>query len=280
MSKPITVAFKETGADTAAKAFDKVGDGSRRMAKQVDESTTSHTRLGERVGANERRFMGTADLLDGLGTTFGVNTQQVTQLSRGLADLSGGFEIVSGIIPAVTGLFPKLAGAMTFISAHPLMIGILVGGAIIAGLILLEQKFGIVSGAVSALGGVFRAAWENGIKPAINFMITGVEMYINTLSMAFGLLSRAPIIGRFIPDIPRINLPRLDVGGTVLQTGIAVVHRGEIVSPATGSPSSSSGGTVNIYVAGSVVTERELIDAVHAGLLDKQRRSGKLGIAA
>lgn len=279
MSKPITVAFEGEERDLV-NAFDKVGDSSRKMSKKIDESADSHVRLGERVGNNEAKFRGTADLLDGLGTITGVNTEKVTQLTRGLSDLSGGFEIVSGIVPAITKMFPQLAGAMTFITAHPLITGIMVGGAIILALVLLEKKFGIVSGAVEALGDVFWSAWENGIKPAINFMIGGVEAYINALSNAFSLLNRIPIIGKYIPSIPRINLPRLDVGGTVLQTGIAVVHRGEVVSPAAGSPSWRAGGAINIYISGSVVTERQLVDAVHNGLMEKQSRSGHLGFKA
>lgn len=281
MSKPITVVFEGDERD-AVNAFDKVGDSSRKMARQVDDSAASHTRLGERVGNNEAKFRGTADLLDGLGSVTGINTDKITGLTRGLSDLSGGFEIVSGIMPAITGLFPKMAGAMTFISAHPLMIGILVGGAIIAGLILLEKKFGVVSGAVHGLGDAMNAAWQNGIKPAINFIIGGVELLARAWAMPFTLLSKIPGVGNLVPSgLANIHLPRLDVGGTVLQTGVAVVHRGEVVSPAVGgSPSrSGAGGTIIVQIAGSVVSESELVDAIHAGLLRKQNR-GNLGFEA
>jgi len=281
MSKPITVVFEEEGTPKVASAFDRVGDSSRKMSKQVDDSAASHTRLGERVGNNEQKFMGTADLLDGLGATFGVNTAGATALARGLGDLSGGFEIVSGIIPGITSMFPRLAGAMTFISAHPLIIGLLVGGAIIAGLVLLEKKFGVVSGAVGALGDAMQAAWNGGIKPAINLIIGGVELLARAWAMPFTLLSKIPGVGNLVPSgLANIRLPRLDVGGTVLQTGIAVVHRGEVVSPAVGgSPSPTGGGTINIYVAGSVVSDAELVDVVHDGLLRKQTRAS-LGFAA
>lgn len=280
MSKPITVVFEGEERDAVA-AFDKVGDSSRRMARQVDDNAASNTRLGERVGNNEQKFMGTADLLDGLGATFGVNTQGATALARGLGDLSGGFEIVSGIIPGLTGMFPKLAGAMTFISAHPLMIGLLVGGAIIAGLIMLEKKFGVVSSAARGLGGALSDAWEHGVKPAINFIIGGVELLARAWAMPFTLLSKIPGVGNLVPSgLANIRLPRLDVGGTVLQTGIAVVHRGEVVSPAAGgSPSHGAGGTINVYIEGSVVAEDDLVDAIHTGLLRKQNR-GNLGIKA
>ena len=279
MSRPITVVFEGDESD-AVKAFDRVGSSSRSLASKVDETTASQTRLGERIGSNEQKFMGTADLLDGLGGAFGLPTEGATKMFRAFGDLSGGFEIVSGIMPALTGMFPRLAGAMTFISAHPLIIGLLAGGAIIAGLILLEKKFGVVSGAVGALGDAFQGAWEHGIKPALNFMIGGIELYLRAMAMPFTLLNKIPGVGNLIPDgIANIRLPRLDVGGTVLQTGVAVVHRGEVVSPAGGSPSHSAGGTINLYIAGSVVTEGELVDTIHSGLLRKQGR-GNLGFRA
>ncbi|MGI8425551.1 MAG: hypothetical protein ACR2M4_02940 [Actinomycetota bacterium] len=275
------VAFKFVADDSdAAKAFDKLGDSAKNMASKVDDSGAAHTRLGEKVGGNEAKFMGTADLLDGLGGAFGLPTEGATQLARGLGDLSGGFEVVSGILPGVSGLFPKLAGAMTFVSAHPLMVAFLVGGAIIAGLIMLEKKFGIVSGAVEGLGGAFSAMW-NVAKGAMNFVLGGVEQYLNLLGWGFNnTLGRMP----GVPNIPKVNLPRLASGGTVLESGLAVIHKGEEVRPASVTSNFSSGGgdTINVYVAGSISTEGDIVDAVHAGLLRKQGRggAGSLGFRA
>lgn len=278
MSKPIKVVF-EGEATGAVAAFDKVGASSRTMAAKVDESSASQTRLGERIGSNEQKFMGTADLLDGLGASFGLPTEGATALFRGLGDLSGGFEIVSGILPALTSKFPSLASAMTFVSAHPLLVAVLAGGAIIGGLILLERKFGIVSGAVRGLGDAFSWVWDSAIKPSINGIMAGAETLVNGLASVFNhSLGALP----FVPNIPRVRLPRLDVGGEVLQTGVAVVHRGEVINRAGGGTMGAGGGgmVVNVYVGGSVTSERELVDAVHDGLLRKQGRSGSLGFKA
>lgn len=276
MSRPISVVFEGNESD-AVRAFDKVGDSSRKMSTEVDKSSDAHTRLGERVGGNEQKFMGTADLLDGLGGAFGLPTEGATGLMRAFGDMSGGFEIVSGILPGLSGMFPKLAGAMTFISSHPLLIAVAVGGAIIAGLIVLEKKFGLVSGAVEALGGAFQWTWQNMIKPTLNFMLAGLELWMNAISTPLRLFSKLP----GIPDLPTVKLPRLDVGGTVLQTGVAVVHRGEVVSPAGSSSFGPAGGaTINVYVSGSVVTDDDLVDGIHKGLLRKQGRSGDLGFKA
>lgn len=276
MSKPIRVVF-EGEPQGAVAAFDKVGSSARTMASKVDDTTASNARLGERIGSNEQKFMGTADLLDGLGGAFGLPTEGATSLFRAFGDLSGGFEIVSGILPAVTGMFPKMAGAMTFISAHPLMVGLLAGGAIIGGLILLEKKFGVVSGAVGAMGDAFRASWENGVKPALNFMIGGIELYLRAMTMPFNLLNRIPGVGNLIPDgLANVRLPRLATGGSVLETGLAVIHKGEEVRPAqvNGSGGSGDAPIVNVYVYGSVMSADDLVDVVDDGLKRKRARGG------
>lgn len=281
MSKPIKVVF-EGEPQGAVAAFDKVGSSARTMASKVDDTTAANTRLGERVGSNEQKFMGTADLLDGLGGAFGLPTEGATGLFRAFGDLSGGFEIVSGIVPGLSSMFPKLAGAMTFISAHPLIVGLLAGGAIIAGLILLEKKFGIVSGAVEAMGGAFRAAWENGVRPALNFMIAGIELYLRAMAMPFTLLNKIPGVGNLVPDgLANIRLPRLATGGTVLESGLAVIHKGEEVRPAHVNNSYGGGNlTVQLAVAGSVVTADDLVETIYAGLKRKENREGPIFKAA
>jgi hypothetical protein len=279
MSNEVKLVFAGD-ASRLNKTFDDVGGASSRMVAQVDRNSEAHTRLGERIGANEQRFMGTADLLDGLGGAFGLPTEGATNLMRSFADLSGGFEIVSGILPGLTSLFPRLSGAMSFISAHPLVIGILAGGAIIAGLIFLERRFGIVSETVEALGDAFMWAYNNGIRPAINLIIDGANLVIRAWTAPFRALSNIPGMG-FLGRVGDIQIPKLDVGGTVLSTGLAVVHRGEVVQPAAGGlPGGGGGLTVNVYVGGHVTSDRQLVDAVHDGLLSKQRRTGNLGFRA
>lgn len=279
MAQPIVLAFKEEGLNDTVRAMGKVGESSRDMAAQIDRSADSQKLLSARIGDSEGRFMGMADLLDGIGTAFGLPIDGAINMARAAGDVTGGLSNLSGIIPATMAKFPQLAGAMTMVSAHPLMTAFLVGGAIIAGLILLEKKFGVVSGAVEALGGAFSWVWNNAIKPSINGILGGAETLVNGLASIFNAgLGRLP----GVPNIGRVSLPRLDVGGTVLQTGIAVVHRGETINRAGGGTmgAGAGGATVVINVAGSVVSERELVDVVHDGLLRKQARSAGLGFRA
>lgn len=275
MSKPIKVVF-EGEAGGAVAAFDKVGDSSRRMSDKVDASTTAHTRLGERIGTNESKFMGAADLLDGLGGAFGLPTEGATQLARGLGDLSGGFEVVSGLIPAISGMFPALGGAMSTLMANPLILGIAAGGAIIVGLVLLEKKFGIVSGAIGALGDGLKWVWDNAIRPTLNLMIGGIELWLKAMTAPLNLFNKVPLVKNLIPDaIANVKLPRLDVGGSVLQTGLAVVHRGEVVTSATGTPVAGGGGNhYHFHFGGDVISEGDFIRKARDGLARDKRWGG------
>lgn len=77
------------------------------------------------------------------------------------------------------------------------------------------------------------------------------------------------------------KIPGLASGGSF--DGAAVVgERGPELLVGSGTVISNGGMggmVVNINVAGSVTSERRLVDAIHEGLLSKQRRSGALGIA-
>jgi hypothetical protein len=61
------------------------------------------------------------------------------------------------------------------------------------------------------------------------------------------------------------------VGGPLGQAQLAVVHGGERITPWQAGGAGGGGGNISIFVAGSVVTDRQLVDAVHEGLLKKQR---------
>ena len=82
-------------------------------------------------------------------------------------------------------------------------------------------------------------AMATGIKGGINAMITFFERGINNIIRAWNSLEfRLPKVdlgplgslgGGSIgtPNIPMVRLPRLDKGGEILRTGVAVVHEGE-----------------------------------------------------
>jgi hypothetical protein len=89
-----------------------------------------------------------------------------------------------------------------------------------------------------------------GFEAFVNFFIGGVNAIvdgINAVASAVGL----PTLGRLgtisIGLISPVKLPRLATGGEVLQTGAAVVHRGEIV----GKPSAFA-PPVNITISNTI----------------------------
>lgn len=69
------------------------------------------------------------------------------------------------------------------------------------------------------------------------------------------------------------------VGGRDSRLALMRVTPGERVTVST--PGQAAGGmTIVVNVAGSVVTERNIVDAVHEGLLRKQRHGGRLGFSS
>lgn len=114
------------------KAFEKVGDHAKDMADDLEKAegksrsfTDAMDKTSDSVGNGESAFMGTADILDGLGGAFGLPTEGATNLMRSFGDLSGGFSSISG-------LAGKLGGSLSGLAMGP--VGLIVGA--IAGLAL------------------------------------------------------------------------------------------------------------------------------------------------
>lgn len=241
-----------TGDDSdLQKAFGDVGSGAKKMAvdvgkssKDMAESSKGSSRdIAGAVDASEGKFRGLGDAIGGTGDVMeGFRTGNVAQMAMGMADLAGAASAL--VIPAIQGmrtaLATGLAPALTMISAHPLIAGLIGGAAIIAGLILLEKKFGLVSGAVGALGDVFANIWP-GIKAVLNGIIGGLELMANaaifSVTAPMQLLNKIPGIKNIVPNIPKVSLPRLHSGGVVGGSGeqLAILQAGERVIPNGGA---------------------------------------------
>jgi gas vesicle protein len=98
------------------KTFDKVGAGAKDMAGHLDKAEgKSHSfggameKAAEATDKSESKFMGTADVLDGLGAAFGLPTDKATGLFRAFGDLSGGFAQIGPLIGSVGGQLGTLA---------------------------------------------------------------------------------------------------------------------------------------------------------------------------
>jgi hypothetical protein len=133
--------------------------------------------------------------------------------------------------------------------------------------------------AVRDVGHVFHDVWE-GVKTffgnvwtglgviargALNGMIDLINAVIRGINVLISGFNKIPLM----PDIGQIpQVPHLARGGTISQTGLAVVHQGETVVPA--------GGTgITIINQGTIIggNADDVADAIHRLLLRKQRRT-------
>src|SRR5581483_2993814 len=137
-----------------------------------------------------------------------------------------------------------------------------------------------VPGALARTGGHMFDFIINAFKGAWDWIANNW----NSLGFTLPEISLGPVhFGGYHIDLP--PLPTFALGGTVPGAigapQLAMVHGGEEITPwrAGGPQGGSSGGsgpvTIQLVVDGQVLTE-----VVHNGLLQKQRRTGNLGIEA
>ena len=157
------------------KAFDAAGDSAKAMAKDLDKSEAqaksfgkAMDRAGEATDAQEGKFMGAADLLDGLGGAFGLPTEGATNMMRSFGDLSGGFAKIGPLIGQVGGSLGSLMSPTTLIIG-----GIALLAAGIVALYKNSETFrDIVSAAFSAVKAVVGPIID-GIGKAVSW-VTGL----------------------------------------------------------------------------------------------------------
>lgn len=276
MADKVTIRI-DGDASGATAAFQKAGAESRSMAADIDGAADTA----------EGRFRGLGDTIGGTGDIMeGFRTGNVALLAMGFADLAGG--VKDFILPAITSLSTalkvQLGSAMTFISAHPLFAALLVGGAIIGGLILLEKKFGIVTKAVkavkeaaSAVFDWFLANWDD-LANIVTFPFRAAFEAIARLwnasvgKLSFKVPSWVPGIGGNGFDVPNIPIPKFHTGGIAGRDTLALLQAGETVIPR----GQSMGSGITINVGGSVITERDFGRLV----ADALRNNRLIGVTA
>lgn len=311
-SASLEKSFSNVGAKASAMAgdLDKAEAKSRSFGGALDKA-------GESAGNSESKFIGTADLLDGLGAAFGLPTEQATGLFRAFGDLSGGFEVVSGLVKGGIGKLGEFAtnigltsaattvwtGVQTAFNAvmamNPIALTVIALAALAAGLVLayknsetfrniVKGAFDIVKGAAEGLWNFFKDLPGNlaGIGGAIK------DAILWPYKTAFNLIARLwnDTVGKLsfsIPDwVPGLGgkgfsmpqLPTFHTGGMV----------GQSLTPGTVVPILAQAGETVSPIAGGggggttviqlVVDGRVLTEIVHSGLLNKQRRT-PLGFA-
>lgn len=179
--------------------------------------------------------------------------------------LSGLGQFVLDVIRALPGLFVDLVRLFG-------ELGWKLGKAMVGG---IADGLGAL---INSLGDLGRTI-VNGI---IGFINSSIIRRLNdaldfTISVPFG-----PDIRVNPPDIP--GIPYLAQGGIIQSPTLAVVGEAgpEAVVPLSqaGQFGLGSGASINVYVQGSVTSERDLVETIYNGLLRKQKTGGPLGFAA
>lgn len=277
--------LEKTFQNVGAKAVSMAGDFDKAEAKSKSFGSAMDS-AGNAADASESKFMGAADLLDGLGGAFGLPTEGATNMMRSFGDLSGGFSALQPMIGGVGTMFKTLGATLI---TPPMGIILLIGG-LVAALVLAYQKSetfrDIVHGAFNTVKGAAEAVW-NFIK-TLPEKIMGIGGAIKDAVLwpyktAFNLVSKAwnSTVGKLSFEVPSWvpgmggkgfsmpKLPEFHTGGVVPGapgTEVPILAMaGETVSPA-----GAGGGTtiVQLVVDGRVFTE-----LVHRGLLQKQQRT-------
>lgn len=149
----------------------------------------------------------------------------------------------------------------------------------------IDTVVGFIGSMPGRIASAARGMWD-GIKDAfrgaINFIINGW----NGINFKIPGFKIGPIgYDGFTLGLPRISplaqggIVRARAGGTLALIGEAGRDEAVIPLPRRGGLGGGGGPPVQVYVGGSVISEGELIDAIHAGLLEKRRRGGDLGLA-
>lgn len=185
----VTLAFAGD-SKSLEKTFANVGSGAKAMAADFDKAEAKTKAFGssvddmnDKVGNSESKFMGTADLLDGLGGAFGLPLEGATSMARSFADLAGGLSSVVGpAISKVAGMFgiqtaataaqTTATGAATTaqwslnsaFAANPIGVVVIAVGALVAAFVLAyknsETFRNIVTGAFNAVKTAAETVWN------------------------------------------------------------------------------------------------------------------------
>lgn len=305
-------------------AFDKVGAASKGMADKVGDSSKSMADAGSRFDAYaettdnaETKSQGFADVLTGAKDAMAAwgdeslsTSDKMIALGQAGADLAGGF--TNFLIPAIGSLAGNLRGglasAMTFISAHPLLITIGLLAAAVIFLVTQTEWFQAVATRVfNWVGNLAKTVFGNSVqfvidvwgnvisffenlpgnvgkalgalggivtgafKSAVNGLVDGLNWFVD--HSVNWLIDRvndvSGVVG--IPAIPHIpHVPRLHTGG--------VFHAGgsgeglALMKDGERISAPGQGGGIDLYAIGSGPLADFLNALIADGMLEARFR--------
>lgn len=160
----VTLAFAGDSA-RIEKSMANVGSASKKMAADLDKASDKATFAGKAINSagdaadsSESKFMGTADVLDGLGAAFGLPTEAATGMFRAFGDLSGGFAQLQGLFAA--GADKVVAFGKAVVSGEIFTKAWTASQAAFNAVMALNPAI-LIAGAVIALGAALVIAYKN-----------------------------------------------------------------------------------------------------------------------
>lgn len=201
VSNSVTLTFAGD-SKSLERSFDAVGKGAKDMAGDLDSAEKEAGRfsrgigsMNERIDASESKFMGAADLVDGLAGAFGVSLGPTVEYARAFGDMAGGFTATLGpAMETITGKLGKLsavtklqtgaqAALNAVMSANPILLTVLAVAALTAGLVIAWKKSDEFRAGVQAA--------MNGAKEAIGWVGDKAEWLVNKVEGVTKGASRA-----------------------------------------------------------------------------------------
>lgn len=193
------------------RTFARVGSGAKDMAQDLDKAGDETKRFGgavagmnDKIDASESKFMGAADLVDGLAGAFGVSLGPTVEYARAFGDMAGGFTATLGpAMESISGKLGKLsivtkvqAGAQAALNAvmnaNPIFFVVAALVALTAGFIIAYKKSetfrNIVNGAMAGVRSAVDATWS-GMKKFFGYIESAVTGSAKTLAKVADIIT-------------------------------------------------------------------------------------------
>ena len=210
------------------------------------------------------------DIVIGLGVTIGGVALAISGANAALTIWNTLAKITAAVNAILGTSFTTLWAATG--------VGIIL--AVIAAIIILDQKFGIIQKTIDFLKRAFQSFWADvklgaeTLYLAFKEVFNGIAKLWNSTvgKLSFKIPSWVPGLGGKGFSVPKI--PELAEGGIV--TGPTLAMIGEKGPEAVIPLDRMMGGNITVNVAGSVTSERDLIETIRRGLVNAQRNGAQL----
>lgn len=141
------------------RSLDRAGDAAKDMAgdfkaadKEAGRFSGGVSTLNDKIDSSESKFMGAADLVDGLAGAFGISLGPTVEYARAFGDMAGGFTATLGpAMESISGKLGKLSAVTkvqtaaqsalnAVMRANPIMLAVTALALLVGGFILAYKK--------------------------------------------------------------------------------------------------------------------------------------------